>query len=570
MADQQDVDVVVLGSGAAGLAGALRAALLGDTAVVLEKSAMWGGSAAMSAGAVWVPNNSKMGEVGIADSDDDAWAYLDAVTEGEVPAEKRRAFLDGANRMIEVFERDTSVRFEPVREYPDYDGYQPGAKSGGRPLEPIPFDGNLLGEDFATLHPCYPGELIFDRFMMRLAEARALMQPGLKPKLGLLAGFGRYVSRTRSRRKWQGRDPYLTLGQALIARLRAELKARDVPLRLNATVQRLLTEDGRVVGVELVTGEQIRARKGVLLATGGFERNNEMRKRYQPLPVDAKWTVGHEGNTGDGLVLAEQVGAGLDTAMMYNCWWSPAVLPPGESTAWVLVIEKSLPYSFFVDRDGRRFLNEASNYNNIGKAMYKAQAETGVAIPAWMVFDAKYRKKFPIGPVKPGMLQPDRRVPERLRPGNGWLHKAEPLAALAAEIGVPAANLAASVERFNGFAKQGQDPDFNRGATLNDLHYTDPRVTPNPSLGPIDTGPFYAVQVVPGDLGTKAGLHTDTCGRVLDGGGATIPGLYAAGNVTSSVMGGSYPGAGGTLAPAMTFAFLAVEAMSSDVRAVVD
>ena len=291
MADQQDVDVVVLGSGAAGLAGALRAALLGDTAVVLEKSAMWGGSAAMSAGAVWVPNNSKMGDVGIADSDDDAWAYLDAVTEGKVPAEQRRAFLDGANRMIEVLERDTSVRFEPVREYPDYDGYQPEAKPGGRPLEPIPFDGNLLGDDFATLHPCYPGELIFDRFMMRLAEARALMQPGLRPKLGLLAGLGRYASRARSRRKWQGRDPYLTLGQALIARLRAELKARDVPLRLNTTVQRLLSEDGRVVGVELVGGEQIRARKGVLLATGGL-RAQQRDAQAIPAPSRRRHVVG--------------------------------------------------------------------------------------------------------------------------------------------------------------------------------------------------------------------------------------------------------------------------------------
>jgi 3-oxosteroid 1-dehydrogenase len=570
MAAEQDVDVVVLGSGAAGLAGALRAALLGDTVVVLEKSEMWGGSAAMSAGAVWVPNNTKMGEVGISDSDDDAWAYLSAVTEGEVPEEQRRAFLDGVNHMVEVLERETDVRFEPVREYPDYDGYQPGAKPGGRPLEPLPFDGNLLGEDFATLHPCYPGELIFDRFMMRLAEARALMQPGVKPKLGLLAGLARYASRSRSRRKWQGRDPYLTLGQALMARLRLELKSRGVPLHLNTTVQRLLTDNGRVVGVGLTNGEVIRARKGVLVATGGFERNNEMRKRYQHLPVEAQWTVGHEGNTGDGLTLAEQVGAGLDTAMMHNCWWSPAVLPPGESTAWVLVIEKSLPYGFFVDRDGRRFVNEASNYNNIGKAMYAAEAETGKAIPAWMIFDAKYRKKFPMGPVKPGMLQPDRKVPEILRPGNGWLHKADTLAALAAEIEVPAANLAATVDRFNGFARLGEDPDFKRGSTLNDLHYTDPRVTPNPSLGPVDTAPFYAVQVVPGDLGTKAGLRTDTCGRVLDGGGATIPGLYAAGNVTSSVMGGSYPGAGGTLAPAMTFAFLAVEAMSSDVSAVVD
>lgn len=559
-----DVDVVVLGSGAAGLAGALRAALLGHRVLVLEKSAMWGGSAAMSAGAVWVPNNSKMGEVNIDDSDDEAWAYLEAVTEGQVPAEQRRAFIDGANRMIATFEAETDVRFEPVREYPDYDGYQPGAKPGGRPLEPLPFDGNLLGEDFATLHPCYPGELIFDRFMMRLAEARALMQPGIKPKLGLLAGLGRYARRRGSRRRWGGRDPYLTLGQALMARLRLELNRRGVPVRLNTVVQQLLTEDGRVIGVELGSGEVIRAGKGVLVATGGFERNDEMRKRYQPLPVEAGWTVGHEGNTGDGITLAERVGADLDTATMDNCWWTPAVLPPGESTAWVLVIEKSLPWSIFVDRDGRRFVNEASNYNNIGKAMYRAHAQTGKAIPGWMIFDAKYRKKFPIGPVKPGMLQPDSRVPDRLRPGNGWLHKAETLEALAAQIEMPITNLAETVREFNGFASRGKDPEFHRGATLNDVHYTDPRIKPNPSLGPLDTGPFYAVQVVPGDLGTKSGLRTDTSGRVLDADGAPIAGLYAAGNTTVSVMGPSYPGAGGTLAPAMTFAFLAVEAMTSD------
>ncbi|MDT5175662.1 MAG: 3-oxosteroid 1-dehydrogenase [Mycobacterium sp.] len=567
MTTESNVDVIVLGSGAAGLAGALRAALLGQTVVVLEKSPMWGGSAAMSAGAVWVPNNSKMGQVGIDDTDAEAWAYLEAVTEGQVSAEQRRAFIDGANRMIATFERETDVRFEPVLEYPDYDGYQPGAKPGGRPLEPLPFDGNLLGEDFATLHPCYPGELIFDRFMMRLAEARALMQPGIRPKLGLVAGLARYARRSGSRRRWKGRDPYLTLGQALMARLRAELKRLGVPVRLNTVVRQLVTEHGRVVGVELASGELIRAHKGVLVATGGFERNEDLRKRYQPLPVEARWTVGHEGNTGDGILLAELVGADLDAATMDNCWWTPAVLPPGEPTAWVLVIEKSLPWSFFVDRDGRRFVNEASNYNNIGKAMYRAHAETGKAIPAWMIFDAKYRKKFPIGPVKPGMLQPDGRVPERLRPGHGWLHKADTLAALAAEIDVPAANLAATVQRFNEFARRGEDLDFHRGATLNDVHYTDPRVKPNPSLGPIDKGPFYAVQVVPGDLGTKSGLRTDTSGRVLDTDGSPIGGLYAAGNVTVSVMGPSYPGAGGTLAPAMTFAFLAVEAMASDIPA---
>lgn len=567
MAIDNEFDVVVLGSGAAGLAGALRAALLGHSVVVLEKSPTWGGSAAMSAGAVWVPNNPMMGQVAISDSDEDAWAYLDAVTEGQVPAEQRRAFIDGANRMIATFEAETDVRFEPVREYPDYDGFQPGAKPGGRPLEPLPFDGNLLGEDFATLHPCYPGELIFDRFMMRLAEARALMQPGIKPKLGLLTGLGRYARRRGARRRWHGRDPYLTLGQALMARLRSELKSRGVPVLLNITVQQLITAHDRVVGVELDSGRVIRARKGVLVATGGFERNDLMRKRYQPLPVDARWTVGHEGNTGDGIVLATQVGADLDTATMDNCWWTPAVLPPGEPTAWVLVIEKSLPWSLFVDRDGRRFVNEASNYNNIGKSMYAAHQATGKAIPAWMIFDAKYRRKFPIGPVKPGMLQPDRLVPERLRPGHGWLHKAESLETLAAQIGVPATDFTATVRRFNDFARRGTDPDFHRGETLNDLHYTDPRVKPNPSLGPLDKAPYYAVQVVPGDLGTKSGLRTDTCGRVLAADGAPIAGLYAAGNTTVSVMGPSYPGAGGTLAPAMTFAFLAVEAMVSDIVA---
>lgn len=567
MGTADEFDVVVLGSGAAGLAGAMRAALLGHSVVVLEKSPMWGGSAAMSAGAVWVPNNPKMGEVAISDSDEDAWAYLEAVTEGQVPAEQRRAFIDGANRMIATFEAETDVRFEPVREYPDYDGFQPGAKPGGRPLEPLPFDGNLLGEDFATLHPCYPGELIFDRFMMRLAEARALMQPGIKPKLGLLAGLGRYARRRDSRRRWQGRDPYLTLGQALMARLRIELNRREVPVLLNTTVRQLITEDNRIVGVELDSGRVIRAHKGVLVATGGFERNDLMRKRYQPLPVDARWTVGHEGNTGDGIVLAGQVGADLDTATMDNCWWTPAVLPPGEPSAWVLVIEKSLPWSLFVDRGGRRFVNEASNYNNIGKAMYAAHEKTGKAIPAWMIFDAKYRRKFPIGPVKPGMLQPDRLVPERLRPGHGWLHKADSLETLAAQIDVPAAELTATVRRFNEFASRGTDPDFHRGETLNDRHYTDPRVKPNPSLGPLDKAPYYAVQVVPGDLGTKSGLRTDSSGRVLAADGAPIAGLYAAGNTTVSVMGPSYPGAGGTLAPAMTFAFLAIEAMVSDIVA---
>lgn len=562
-----DVEVVVLGSGAAGLAGALHAALLGQSVVILEKSPVWGGSAAMSAGALWIPDNAKMGAVGISDSREHALAYLTAVTEGDVPAERLEAFLDGANRMIEVFEQNTGeagVRFEPVREYPDYNTDQPGAKPGGRVLEPLPFDGRRLDEDFTTLHACYPGELIFDRFMMRIDEARSLLLPGLGPKIGLAAGMARYALRSGARRRGGGRDPYLTMGQALTSRLRAALRDKGVPLRLNCAARSLLTGNGRVVGVEDQNGERFIARNGVLLTTGGFERNDELRQRYQRHPVQAQWTVGHRDNTGDGLILAEHVGAALDTELMRDSWWAPAVLPPGEPTTWVLVIEKSLPYSIFVDRDGERFVNEAANYSDVGRAMYEAETKTGKAVPAWMVFDARFRRKFPIGPVKPGMMQSDNKVPDKLRPGNGWLHRADSIEALAASIGVPAATLAQTVDRFNGFARTGSDPDFSRGAILNDLHYTDPRVKPNPSLGPIEKAPFYAVQIVPGDLGTKAGVRTDTRGRVLDANGAPVAGLYAAGNVSSSVMGRSYPGAGGTLAPAMTFGFLAAEAMVSD------
>ena len=560
------VDVLVLGSGAAGLAGALHAALLGQSVLIIEKSPVWGGSAAMSAGVLWVPNHAKMAEVSIADSDDDAMTYLRTITAARIDEERLRAFLDGSRRMVALFERETPVQFAPVKEYPDYNTDVAGAKAGGRVLEPLPCDGAALGDDFATLHNCYPGELIFDRFMMRVDEARSLLLPGIAPKLGMLMGMMRYICRARARRVFNGRDPYLTMGQALTARLMMALRERGVPLRLESPAQSLLIEDRRVVGVRLASGERVRARGGVLVATGGFERNESLRQRYQRHPVSATWTVGHVGNTGDGLALAEQAGAAIDAELMREAWWAPAVVPPGEPTAWVLVIEKSLPHGIFVDRSGRRFLNEAANYTDVGAAFYEADAKTGKAVPAWLVFDARFRKKFPIGPVKPGMMQPDRKLPDLLRPDRGWLHKADSIEALAASIDVPPDALAATIRRFNEFARRGEDADFGRGRTLNDLHYADPTVKPNASLGTLEKAPFYAVPVVPGDLGTKSGLVTDPAGRVLNANQMPIRGLYAAGNVTSSVMGRSYPGAGGTLAPAMTFAFLAAEAIHEDAR----
>lgn len=558
------VDLLVMGSGAAGLTGALRAAALGLDVLVVEKSPVWGGSAAMSAGALWVPCNRPMRAAGLADDEDDALRYLKTVTHGEIDESRLRQFVTESNRMIEWLAANSHVTFSSLVHYPDYNTDVDGARAGGRSLEPDAFDGSRLGDEFRTLHDPYPGTLILGKFLMRIPEARGLLMPGLRPKLGLLAGFARYATRVRTRRRF-GRDPYLTMGQALTSRLRLSLIERRVPVWTEAPVSELVVEDGRVTGAVIERdGKPIRveARAGVLVASGGFERDLAMRQRYQRAPIGVDWTVGHVGNTGDGIRAGEAAGAALDTALMAEAWWTPTVAPPGQGPS-VLVIEKSLPHGIFVTRDGTRFVNEAANYNDVGIAMYDTDAGGHGAVPAWWIVDATYRKRFIMGPVGPGQMMPDRKLPTRLQPGKGWLHRADTLEALAADIGLDAAALRRTVDRFNAEARRGEDPDFGRGATANDLYYSDPRVTPNPSLGPIETAPFYAVEVFPGDLGTKSGLVTDGSARVLRADGSVIPGLFAAGNTASTVMGRSYPGAGATLAPAMVGGFLAAEAAAS-------
>jgi 3-oxosteroid 1-dehydrogenase len=287
-----------------------------------------------------------------------------------------------------------------------------------------------------------------------------------------------------------------------------------------------------------------------------------MRQRYQRAPISVDWTVGHIGNTGDGIRAGEQVGAALDTALMSEAWWTPAIAPPGQGPS-VLVIEKSLPHGIFVTRDGERFVNEASSYNDVGIAMFDTEEAGKGAVPAWWIVDATYRKRFIMGPVGPGQMMPDRKLPTALQPGNGWLHRADTLRDLARQIGLDADVLQATIDRFNTNARAGDDPDFGRGRTANDVYYSDPRVAPNPSLGAVETAPFYAVQVFPGDLGTKAGLVTDGASRVLRDDGSVIAGLFAGGNTVSTVMGKSYPGAGATLAPAMVGGFLAAESAAA-------
>jgi 3-oxosteroid 1-dehydrogenase len=350
-------------------------------------------------------------------------------------------------------------------------------------------------------------------------------------------------------------DNRLTLGTALVGRLRGSMLDRRVPLWLNSPAKELIVENGRVVGARVERdGVPVRilARRGVLLATGGFERNLEMRERYQKHPITAVWTAGNPHNQGDGIRMGEAVGGKLE--LMDEAWWTPVTMLPNEY-AWLLVVEKSMPGGILVNRAGRRFTNEAAPYGDVVHAIYAANCEDAPTIPCWLVFDARYRRSYPLGPLGPSKLQPDSSVSKRMR--REFLNKANTLAELAARIGVDAPGLEAAVERFNAQARAGRDEDFGRGESAYDRYYSDAKITPNSSLAPIVEAPFYAIAVYPGDLGTKGGLTTDEHSRVLRPDGSVLDGLYAAGNVTASIMGRSYPGAGGTIGPAMTFGYLA-------------
>ncbi|MBW2713326.1 MAG: FAD-binding protein, partial [Deltaproteobacteria bacterium] len=291
----------------------------------------------------------------------------------------------------------------------------------------------------------------------------------------------------------------------------------------------------------------IRAKKGVLLAAGGFAQNASMREEFLPKPVSTKWTSAAEGNTGDAIRMGMKIGAAVD--LMDDAWWGPAIMKPGDPPLFLLV-ERSYPGSIIVNSAGRRFTNEASSYIDVVHRMYECNRKDGVTIPAHFIMDQRFRNNYLLGLLSPGY------TPKKLIE-NGYIKKADTLRALAGEVGVDPDGLVATVERFNAFARSGKDLDYGRGDSAYDRSYADPSVKPNPSLAPIEKPPFYSVDVYPGDLGTKGGLVTNELAQVLREDGSIIDGLYAAGNTAASVMGNTYPGGGGTLGPAMTFGYIA-------------
>lgn len=554
-------DVLVIGSGAGGMTAALRAHDLGLDTLVIEKSEQYGGTSAVSGGGIWIPDNHRIRALGGEDSRAEAVAYLKAVTHGEVDDGRIEAYVEHARAMVEYLERDTRVRFEAQAQYTDYYPHMPGGKPGYRSMDPLPFDAAALGEEFLRMRAPSPGTLMMGRMAMTMKEARVLLCRG-KGWLGLTAKVLWRYWRDREGRKLSRRDRFLTLGNALVGALRCSLLDRGVPLWLNCQLERLLIVGERIGGARVLRDGQwlnIKARHGVIIAAGGFERNQAMRTQHHPQPSQAQWSATPPCNTGDGIRAAQAVGA--STALMAHSWWAPTVQVPGEEKQRALFIERNLPGCILVDSAGERFVNEGAPYSDIVYAMYRRNREGATSVPCWLVFDADYRRKYPCGPLLPGYAQPDWRLPEHLRK---VLHKADDLGALAALIGVDGAGLGRTVARFNAMAVCGRDDDFGKGESLFDRYYGDPGVQPNPCLAPLHKAPFYAVRVDAGDIGTKGGLLTNAHAQVLHQDGKPIQGLYAIGNSAASMMGRTYPGAGATLGPAMTFGYLAAEHIRAD------
>lgn len=534
-----EYDVVVVGSGAAGMTAALTAAKRGLSVVVLEKAPTFGGSAARSGAGIWIPNNPVLLAAGVPDTPAKAAQYLAAVVGPDVPAARQQAFLRSGPEMIAFVLANSPLRFRFMEGYSDYYPELPGGLPNGRSIEPDQFDGNLLGAELANLNPAYlatpPGLVVFsaDYKWLNLAAVNA------KGAAVAAACLARGTAAALA-----GQKP-LTMGQSLAAGLRVGLQRANVPVLLNTPLLDLNVENGAVTGV-LVPNGLVRARRGVIVGSGGFEHNAAMRAQYQRQPIGTAWTVGAKENTGDGHRAGQRAGAALE--LMDDAWWGPAIPIPGDP--YFCLAERTLPGGLIVNQAGTRFVNEAAPYSDVVHTMYDKNP-TAPDIPAWLVVDQNYRNKYLFRDTLPLLPLPDSWY------AAGAVFKASSIQALGSAIGVPPAALKSTVDRFNGFAWSGVDGDFRRGASAYDHYYTDPLVLPNSCLAPLWAPPFYAFKIVPGDLGTKGGMRTDARARVLRADGSVIPGLYAAGNASAAVMGHSYAGAGSTIGPAMTFGFIA-------------
>ncbi len=548
-------DVIVVGSGSAGMTAALRARDLGLDVLIVEKAHKYGGTSATSGGVAWIPNH---GLGGGGDTREETLTYLHAVTEGPLDSERLEAYVDTGAEMLRYL-GELGINFMPMP-WPDYFSESPGARAD-RSLVLSMWDGAKLGEDFTLMREQYPRFKLFNRYAMNLEETFTIAARSKGWKRALARVVGRYWA-DRSTRKITQRDRWLTSGAALMGPLREQLLAKGVEIRLETKLDKLLHADGRVTGVRVSkfgTAHDIEARHGVVICAGGFEWSQALRDRFYPVKTSIWWGSTPQGaNAGEALIAAEEIGA--STQYTDAGWWAPTMIMPSRSASnfeetHQAVFDVGRPYSVCVNRNGDRFVNESCSYDLFGKAMVDDQLKTGANTPCWLVFDKTFRAKFTAGGFLPSAIMPDGAIPV-----DWWGHyifKAQSIAELAKAIDLDPAKLTGVVERMNSYANKGEDPEFARGSSGYDRGFGDPTVKPNPCLGAIEKAPYYAVPINLGDLGTKGGLKCDAKGRVLDGGDQPIAGLYAAGNAAGSPFGLCYPGAGATIGPAMVFGYIA-------------
>lgn len=555
-ATSRTVDVLVIGSGAGGLSTAITAKKAGLDVLVIEKEPYYGGTTAFSGGFLWVPNNSQSAAVGCIDSKQAARTYLERETGNFYDADRVEAFLDKGPEMLDFFERETDVRFLPSPAFPDYHPLQDGGVSGGRSIVAEPFDAARLGKEVKRLRP--PLRTI--TFVGMMFNSGNEVKHFFNATKSLTSAI--YVAKRLALHGYEliryQRGMRLTSGNALAARLAKSAFDLGIPILTETKAVELVQTDGAVTGavIEGAHGRQeIAARRGVVVACGGFPQDIVRRHALFPHEQrgDTHLSPAPGGNTGDGLRMAEKAGGQFQSDLPNPAAWIPVSKVPlgkGKFGVFPHLIDRQKPGVIAVNRRGKRFCNESDSYHDVASAIIQTcEGESETA--AWLLCDHKTYRKYGLGFAKAFPM------PTSLYTRSGYLLRGKTLADLARITGIDPKGLAETVRTFNIGAEHGEDPEFGKGGNVYNRYLGDPDHQPNPCVAPVGKGPYYAVKVTPGDLGTFDGIRTDRYARVRDARGDPIPGLYGVGNDAASIMGGNYPGGGITLGPIMTFGYIA-------------
>jgi succinate dehydrogenase/fumarate reductase flavoprotein subunit len=551
----REVDLLVVGAGPAGMAAALIASLEGLDVLLAEQSDQVGGTGSTSAGTLWIPGNHQSQAVGFNDTAEAAETYMHALIGQGANRDLIRAFLQTGPEAIDYLEAKTDVQFAPCGKHPDYRNNMPGAAVTGRAIVAKPFDGRLLGRDFRRVRPPIREFMLFGGMMVGKEDIPRLI--GRFRSLGNFLHSAKIFLRYLADRARFPRGTRITMGNALVARLYYSLRKRNVAIVFDAPIAGVIGGRDGVTGARLrVNGGEmtVRTRKGVVLATGGYGHNMALREKFMSQPTPPH-SLSYAGNKGDGIAIGEKLGAAVSPERCTSGLWTPVSITKradGSKGLYPhLSLDRAKPGLIAVNSAGRRFVNEGLSYHDFVLGMFESHKAVP-SIPAWLICDAAFIEKYGLGDIHPGTR--DLRKFE----ANGYIVSGRTLDELAAKIKVDAAGLRDSVARNNKYAETGADIDFGKGDLELNRFNGDAAHKPNPCLGPIAAAPFYAIAVFPADIAVSTGLATDADARVLDTAREPIPGLYACGNDMASVMGGSYPGPGTTLGPAVVFAYRAV------------